>query len=340
MKTIYTFCTVFIFCFFAFSSFGQENDFDVPTTINERLHVDGTGSKLLVGAEGGTLGKLTVNAEPGVEIARFRTNGSTRVFISPLGDVGIGTVFPSANLDVIGDTEFNGTLTLVDGNEALGKVLTSDAFGLATWQTPAEDGDWTISGSSVHRATGTVGIGTTSPNTGMLHIKQSGSSYSQGIRMETSSASNEDWYTYMDANDDYTIDNDNSPKFKIQKNTGNVAIGTTFATGYRLSVDGKIATEELLIDLSGSWPDYVFSSDYDLMSIDEFAQSIEENKHLPGIPSAAEVEKDGVLVGDMQKRTMEKVEELSLYIIQLHERITALESENSKLKTKKTRRNK
>ena len=118
--------------------------------------------------------------------------------------------------------------------------------------------------------------------------------------------------------------------------TNAVSIGSNDAAlGYELSVDGEIACEELLIDASASWPDYVFEDDYNLRTIDELAQSIEDNGHLPGIPSAEVVEEEGFLVADMQRRTMEKVEELSLYIIQLHERVKALEAENEALKAKK-----
>ncbi len=108
---------------------------------------------------------------------------------------------------------------------------------------------------------------------------------------------------------------------------------TTQATGYELSVDGEIMCEDLTILDSGSWPDYVFKDDYDLLSIDEFKASIDANKHLPGIPSEAEMEEHGIHVADMQKRTIEKIEELSLYIIELHERVKALEKENVDLKS-------
>jgi hypothetical protein len=116
----------------------------------------------------------------------------------------------------------------------------------------------------------------------------------------------------------------------------NVRIASTLAaTGYELSVNGQIACEELLIDDSGSWPDYVFADDYELMPLDEFKASIEVNNHLPGMPSAKEVEENGILSGEMHKMTMEKVEELSLYIIELHERVKALERENAELKANK-----
>lgn len=109
--------------------------------------------------------------------------------------------------------------------------------------------------------------------------------------------------------------------------------GTTAATGYELSVHGQIACEELLIDDDAFWPDYVFEEDYPLLSIDDFAASIKENGHLPGMISANEVsENGGFHVGDTQKKTLEKVEELSLYIIELNERVKKLEQENQELK--------
>jgi hypothetical protein len=79
----------------------------------------------------------------------------------------------------------------------------------------------------------------------------------------------------------------------------------------------------------------VFADDYELMPLDEFKASIEVNNHLPGMPSAKEVEENGILSGEMHKMTMEKVEELSLYIIELHERVKALERENAELKANK-----
>lgn len=109
--------------------------------------------------------------------------------------------------------------------------------------------------------------------------------------------------------------------------------GATAATGYELSVHGQIACEELLIDDDAFWPDYVFEEDYNLLSIDEFEASIKENGHLPGMISANEVsENGGFHVGDTQKKTLEKVEELSLYIIELNNRVKKLEQENQSLK--------
>jgi len=122
--------------------------------------------------------------------------------------------------------------------------------------------------------------------------------------------------------------------------SSDLRIGTTTqATGYALSVNGKVACEEVLVEDLGSWPDYVFAEDYDLMSLDELEKSIQKNKHLPGLPSASEVEENGLMLGDMQKRIMEKVEELTLYTIEqgkmineLQQKMDKLEKENARLR--------
>ncbi len=122
--------------------------------------------------------------------------------------------------------------------------------------------------------------------------------------------------------------------------SGDLRIGTTTAaTGYALSVNGKVACEEVLVQDIAAWPDYVFKSDYNLMSLENLEQSIKENGHLPGLPSAQEIETNGLNLGSMQKQVVEKVEELTLYTIEqgkmlqeLKKEIDALKAENASLK--------
>jgi hypothetical protein len=98
--------------------------------------------------------------------------------------------------------------------------------------------------------------------------------------------------------------------------SSDLRIGTTTqATGYSLSINGKVACTEVLVDALANWPDYVFDEDYKLMSLEELEQAIQKNNHLPGMPTAAEIEENGIMLGDMQKRLLEKVEELTLYAI-------------------------
>ncbi|MFT3681644.1 MAG: hypothetical protein QM791_15340 [Ferruginibacter sp.] len=109
--------------------------------------------------------------------------------------------------------------------------------------------------------------------------------------------------------------------------TGNLRVGAVeVPTGYKMAVDGKLICEEVRVRLTSGWPDYVFEKNYELPSLENVQQYIKENKHLPNIPSAAEVEKDGITVGEMQKKMMEKIEELTLYIIDLKKEIDILKN--------------
>lgn len=124
----------------------------------------------------------------------------------------------------------------------------------------------------------------------------------------------------------------------IYGHNGQIAIGsftstlsTVFANniGYQLIVKNGIKTEKVRVELSSanSWPDYVFNNDYALMSIEQLEDFILKNKHLPNIPSSAEVIKDGIDLGQMDAKLLEKIEELTLYSIELYK-------ENSDLKEK------
>ncbi len=97
--------------------------------------------------------------------------------------------------------------------------------------------------------------------------------------------------------------------------------------GYMLAVHGRAICEEVTVRLRASWPDYVFKPGYNLRPLSEVAAHIEAKGHLPGIPAAAVVEKDGLDLGDMQTKMMEKIEELTLYLIEQNKRIEQLEKE-------------
>jgi hypothetical protein len=106
-----------------------------------------------------------------------------------------------------------------------------------------------------------------------------------------------------------------------------VIAGTSIPAGFLLAVDGKIISEEIKVQLSGNWPDYVFDKKYNLLSFDELRKYIAINKHLPNIPAATEVQKNGIELGDMQKRMMEKIEELTLYVLELEKEIKEMKKQ-------------
>lgn len=106
-------------------------------------------------------------------------------------------------------------------------------------------------------------------------------------------------------------------------NTGNVGIGTLTPQS-EFSVRGTITAQRVKVTQTG-WADYVFHKNYQLPSLAEVEAYVRSNQHLEGIPSAAEVEKEGIDVGEMNKKLLAKVEELTLYLIEQNKKIAALE---------------
>lgn len=109
---------------------------------------------------------------------------------------------------------------------------------------------------------------------------------------------------------------------------GKVGIGVTNPQS-ELAVNGNICAHEITVSLSGApcWADTVFSDDYDLLPLEELEILIEENGHLPEVPTSEEVEQTGINLGEMQVTLLKKIEELTLYVIELN-------NENIELKKK------
>ncbi|WP_286863326.1 MULTISPECIES: hypothetical protein [Sphingobacterium] len=111
---------------------------------------------------------------------------------------------------------------------------------------------------------------------------------------------------------------------------GRVGIGTT-APKETLSVNGKIRAQEVKVETS-NWPDYVFADGYQLPSLKETAKFIEKNKHLPGVPKAADIEENGLSLGEMNRVLMQKVEELTLHLIHKDNEMSIIKDELLNLK--------
>nr|WP_162989049.1 hypothetical protein [Pedobacter schmidteae] len=114
---------------------------------------------------------------------------------------------------------------------------------------------------------------------------------------------------------------------------GNVGIGTKLPTE-KLSVKGKIRAQEIKVE-NTNWPDYVFAKDYLLPTLAETEKHIKEKGHLPGIPSAEEVKTNGIDIGEMNAKLLQKIEELTLHLIEMKKENKNLSERVNQLENKK-----
>ncbi len=122
--------------------------------------------------------------------------------------------------------------------------------------------------------------------------------------------------------------------------TGKFRIGNTSPTAssphynYKLSVDGKAIFKEAVVTLD-NWADFVFDKEYKLKPLNEVEDFIQKNNHLPDVPSEKEILENGVNVGEMDAILLQKIEELTLYMIELNKENNTLKQEISDLKYRK-----
>lgn len=193
--------------------------------------------------------------------------------------------------------------------------------------------------------TGKVGIGLRDPQA-KLHISADATDEDASIILESKKQHYDAYIQFKDENYRLMVQSNGIMSLSAGQRVlkleaarvslnGKIGVNTTNTVpGYSFAVDGGIITDEVLIKDVEEWPDYVFSSSHNLMPLGELQNYVKQNSHLPEIPSAQEVEENGVNVAEMQKLLLKKIEELTLYTIEqqrliesLQERINQLENQ-------------
>jgi hypothetical protein len=237
----------------------------------------------------------------------IQNGGAERFRIGTNGNVGIGTTAPSTLLDLKRDggaTDRNVQLKL--------------------------NNTWNAGGSALNEPTIIFDNGTTSTTYGTygwsIGAQVAGTAY---FRIGKYSGSTPTFSEYFRIKDD-----------------GKVVIGDIMSftygtpTGYQLYVKTGILTEKIKVASSGdatNWSDFVFDKSYKLRSLKEIETFIQKNHHLPEIPSAEEVKKNGVDLLEMDAKLLQKIEELTLYMIEMKKEITSLKEDNKVLRAKITK---
>jgi hypothetical protein len=207
---------------------------------------------------------------------------------------------------------------------------------------------WSSNNNNIYYNTGNVGIGTTSPNSKLVISDNgdnaislnadivSGLGFNRNVKDGAIFNSSISAWQFSSRDDRFTLEGYNGPPhdlLTVLKN-GNVLIGkiTQNNPSYLLDVAGKVRANEVVVNTIGA--DYVFDSNYKLRKLNDVEQFIKQNKHLPGIAPAKTMQDSGVNLSEMQNKLLQKVEELTLYMIDLKKENEVLKAEIENLKNK------
>ncbi len=271
------------------------------TTPNTHLHINGGGARLRVQENSGSTSTyLTANQlyTTGGEL-HLNTSSTDNVFmVKGGGNVGIGTTDPGAKLDVNGSANFSGNIGMGFGNVSSARYSINSYTNLF------------LGGGIKYNLNGNY-----------TAIGDGGSNYWSAIKMDSRGGNTGDitFYSKESAGGaSYDITEAGMDGYEVARfHKGSLLIGASAAStsNYKLVVQGTIGATKIKVTQTG-WSDYVFAPTYKLPTLTEVEAYINKYKHLPDVPSAEEVAKDGLDVGTNQSVLLKKIEELTLYVIE------------------------
>jgi hypothetical protein len=311
----------------------------------DHLWFNGQHKTFAIGGSGANMANKKLHIHGGTTIGvGYRGKGSPINGLLVEGNVGIGTASPDAKFEV-----FEGNIKIGDNsNTGYGISFERNGVSIANINTvnarlniqAQTNGDIELRDDDTNiflygKDGGNVGIGTNNPlqklhisgnflfeNNTELRWKDSGGTQRTVLELDA----NNDLYLGKSGAGSLVFVNGSSysEKMRIDPN-GSVGIGTTtIPNNYKLAVAGKIIAEEVKVQLQSAWPDYVFKKTYKLPTLKEVEKHIKEKGHLPNIPSAKQVAENGIELGIMNKKLLEKIEELTLYTLQQEKKISEL----------------
>ena len=258
----------------------------------------------------------------------FSLAASAQNLFPPNGNVGLGTGNPAYPLDVVGDVRINGNIGMGIAPSSLLPIQirrnVGGTVGIRFENTNATSNSAFSAlqmGQDIN-TTGTKFLNILYGNSGIgsLGFYQPLASTivnvgSGGLHLATYDASGNGRIQF------YTGNNVAAAAKMVIDEQGRVGIGTSAPNTFRLAVEGKIGARGVTVTVANPWPDYVFHSNYRLPSLKEVEAFIQQYHHLPEMPSAKEAEDNGIDLGSNQAALLKKVEELTLYIIDLNRRL-------------------